>query len=128
MSKSLTFSASYQTGNSSSQSATCSLLSNMQYNCTAEFAVDIIPSVGRIESVNVTVSGPYSSASTMDNKNQSQLVLFIRVETGLSQSTYGSLFLPSCRLPDQTKNEVNPVYYFKTCLHVHIISECSKGD
>ena len=37
----------------------------MQYNCTAEFAVDIIPSVDAIESVNVTVSGPYGSASSL---------------------------------------------------------------
>ena len=65
MSLSLTFSASYQTGSSSSQSATCSLLSDMQYNCTAEFAVDIIPSVDAIKSVNVTVSGPYGSASSL---------------------------------------------------------------
>ena len=75
MSKSLTFSASYQTGNSSSQSATCSLLSDVQYNCTAEFAVDIIPSVDTIESVNVTVSGPYGSASSLRNIDQSQSVL-----------------------------------------------------
>ena len=44
----------------------------MQYNCTAEFAVDIIPSVDTIESVNVTVSAPYDSASSsMNNINQS---------------------------------------------------------
>ena len=70
VSLSLTFSASYQTGNSSSQSATCSLLSDMQYNCTAEFAVDIIPSVDTMESVNVTVSGPYGSTSSLMNINQ----------------------------------------------------------
>ena len=39
----------------------------MQYNCTAEFAVDIIPSVDTIESVNVTVSGPYGSASSLSS-------------------------------------------------------------
>ena len=72
MSLSLTFSASYQTGNSNSQSATCSLLSDMQYNCTAEFAVDVIPSVDTIESVNVTVSGPYGSASSLRNVNQTE--------------------------------------------------------
>ena len=71
MSLSLTFSASYQTGNSNSQSATCSLLSDMQYNCTAEFTVDVIPSVDTIESVNVTVSGPYGSASSLRNVTQS---------------------------------------------------------
>ena len=71
MSKNFIFSASYQTGNSNSQSATCSSLSDIQYNCTAEFAVDIIPSVDTIESVNVTVSGPYGSASSLRNINQS---------------------------------------------------------
>ena len=73
MSLSLTFSASYQTGNSdnnNNQSADHSLLSGMQYNCTAEFAVDVIPSVDTIESVNVTVSGPYGSASSLRNMNQ----------------------------------------------------------
>ena len=63
---SLTFSANYQTGSNSSsnsQSATCSS-SDMQYNCTAKFAVDIIPSVDTIESVSVTVSGPYGSSSS----------------------------------------------------------------
>ena len=77
MSLTLTFSASYQTGNSNSQSATCSLLSDMQYNCTAEFAVDVIPSVDTIESVNVTVSGPYGSASSLRNVNQSQCCICV---------------------------------------------------
>ena len=83
MSLSLTLSASYQTGNSNSQSATCSLLSDMQYNCTAEFAVDVIPSVDTIESVNVTVSGPYGSASSLRNVNQGQFlnVLYIYIHT-----------------------------------------------
>ena len=71
MSKNLTFSASYQTGNSNSQSATCSSLSDMQYNCTAEFTVDIIPSVDTVESINVTVSGPYGSSSFLRNIDQS---------------------------------------------------------
>ena len=74
MSLSLTFSASYQTdiiGNSNSQVATCSLLFDMQYNCTAEFAVDINPSVDTIESVNVTVSGPYGDNSSMRTTNLS---------------------------------------------------------
>ena len=44
----------------------------MQYNCTAEFVIDIIPSVDTIESVNVTVTGPYGSASSLRNINQSQ--------------------------------------------------------
>ena len=69
MSKMLDFSASYQTGNSNTQSATCSLLHDMQYNCTAEFNVDIIPSVNTIESLNVTVSGPYGSNSSTSNPN-----------------------------------------------------------
>ena len=69
MSLLLIFSASYQTGNSNSQSTICSLLSDMQYNCTAEFAVDIIPSVDTIESVNVTVCGSYGSASSRNTFN-----------------------------------------------------------
>ena len=77
MSLSFTFSASYQTGNSNSQSATCSLLSDMQYNCTAEFAVDIIPSVDTIELVSVTVTGPYDSASSLRNVNQSQFCIYV---------------------------------------------------
>ena len=76
---SLTFSASYQTGNSNSQSATCSLLSDMQYNCTAEFAVDVIPSVDIIESVNVTVSGPYGSASSLRNVYQSECCVCVSI-------------------------------------------------
>ena len=48
----------------------CSSLSDMQYNCTAEFAVDINPSVDTIESVNVTVSGPYGSASSLKKISQ----------------------------------------------------------
>jgi len=69
MSRNLTFSAIYQTGNSNSQSPTCFSLSDMQYNCIAESGVDIIPSVDTIESVNVTVSGPYGSASSKSNPN-----------------------------------------------------------
>ena len=42
----------------------------MQYNCTAEFAVDIIPSVDTIESVIVTVSGPHGNASSLKNVSQ----------------------------------------------------------
>ena len=68
---SLTFSASHKTGNSSSQSAVCSSLSDMQYNCTAEFAVDINPLIDTTESVTVTVSGPYGSASSLKNISQS---------------------------------------------------------
>ena len=80
MSLSLIFSASYQTGNSSNgnnQSANYSLLSDMQYNCTAQFAVDGIPPYGTIKSVNVTVSGPYGSASSLRNMNQGWWFYFI---------------------------------------------------
>ena len=61
MSSNLTFSASYLTDHSKSRSANCSLLSGMQYNCTAEFPI------GSIESVNVTVSGPYGSSASFLN-------------------------------------------------------------
>ena len=67
----LNFSASHQTGSSSSQSAMCSSLSDMQYNCTAKFAVDINASVDMIESMTVSVSGPYGSASSLKKINQS---------------------------------------------------------
>ena len=53
----------------------------MQYNCTAEFAVDVIPSVDTIESVNVTVSGPYGSASSLKNMNQSECYVCIYITT-----------------------------------------------
>ena len=48
----------------------CSSLSDMQYNCTAEFAVGINPSVDTIESLNVTVSGPYGSTSSLKNMSR----------------------------------------------------------
>ena len=64
----LNFSASYQNG-SNSQPATCSSLSDMQYNCTAQLNVDIIPSVDTIESLTVTVTGPYGSNSFISNPN-----------------------------------------------------------
>jgi len=42
--------------------ATCSdIQDNIQYNCTAEFTVDIILSAETTQSVNVTVNGPYGS-------------------------------------------------------------------
>ena len=69
MSSNLRFLISYRTGNtgiSNSQLATCSLLPDLQYNCTAEFAVDVIPSVDIIESVAIAVSGPYGSASSLN--------------------------------------------------------------
>ena len=71
MSSNLTFSASYQTGIINSQSATCFPLSDMQYNCTAKFAIDVIPSVDIIQSVNVAVSGPYGDASFLNTTNLS---------------------------------------------------------
>ena len=62
MSQMLQFQASYQTGSPTVMDATCSdILDNIQYNCTAEFTVDIIPSVEILQSVNVTISGPYGS-------------------------------------------------------------------
>ena len=61
----LNFSASYQNG-SNSQSVNCSPISD---NCTAELTVDIIPSVDTTESLNVTVSGPYGSNSSISNPN-----------------------------------------------------------
>ena len=71
MSLLLTFSASYQlqVGSSSSHLATCSLLSDMLYNCTAVFAVDVIPSVDKVESVNVTVCGSYGNVSSRNTLN-----------------------------------------------------------
>ena len=62
MSRMLQFQASYQTGSPTVMDATCSdIQDNIQYNCTAEFTVDIIPSVEILQSVNVTISGPYGS-------------------------------------------------------------------
>ena len=66
MSLMLQFITSYQTGTPTVMDANCSdIQNNIQYNCTAEFTVDIIPSVEIIQSVNVTVSGPYGSNSSM---------------------------------------------------------------
>ena len=60
----LQFQASYQTGSPTVMNATCGdIQDNIQYNCTAEFTVDIIPSVEIIQSVNITVSGPCGSSS-----------------------------------------------------------------
>ena len=47
----------------------CSSLSDMQFNCTAEFAIDIIPLVDTIESVNVVVEGYYGDASSENRPN-----------------------------------------------------------
>jgi len=54
--------------------ATCSdIQDNIQYNCTAEFT---LPSVEIIQSVNVTVSGPYgSNYSVVHIKKQSKWYL-----------------------------------------------------
>jgi len=57
--------------------ANCSdIQDNLQYNCTAEFAVGIISSVNQsveiIQSVNVTVRGPYGSNSSVIQSNQSK--------------------------------------------------------
>ena len=71
MSLLLTFSASYQLGigSGSSHLVTCTLLSDMQYNCTAEFAVNIIPSVDTIQLVTVTVCGSYGNVSSKNTLN-----------------------------------------------------------
>ena len=67
----LKFTASYQTGSPTVMDATCSdIQDNIQYNCTAEFT---LPSVEIIQSVNVTVSGPYgSNYSVVHIKKQSK--------------------------------------------------------
>ena len=64
MSLILPFSASYQTGSPTVMDAMCNdIQNNILYNCTAEFVLDIIPSVEIIQSVDVTVIGPYGSNS-----------------------------------------------------------------
>ena len=71
------FQASYQTGSPTVMDATCSdIQDNIQYNCTAEFTVDIIPSVEIIQSVNVTVSGPCGSSSTIMEEQQSMFFFY----------------------------------------------------
>ena len=78
MSRMLQFQASYQTGSPTVMDATCSdIQDNIQYNCTAEFTVDVIPSVEIIQSVNVTVSGPYGSNYLVMETEQSMYVLVI---------------------------------------------------
>ena len=75
MSLILKFLTSYQTGPPTVMDATCSdIQNNIQYNCTAEFTVDIIPSVEIIQSVNVTVSSPYGSNSSVMEVEQSTYV------------------------------------------------------
>jgi len=72
MSLMLTFSASHQFAIPTVTNATCSdIQNNVQYYCTAEFSVDINPSVEIIQSVNVTVSGPYGSSSSVMEVKQS---------------------------------------------------------
>ena len=72
MSLMLTFSASHQFTIPTVTNATCSdIQNNIQYYCTAEFSVDIIPSVEIIQSVTVTVSGPYGSSSSAMEVEQS---------------------------------------------------------
>ena len=72
MSLMLKFLTSYQTGTPTVVDAICSDTQNdIQYNCTAEISVDIIPSVEIIQSVNVTVSGSYGSSSSVMEVYQS---------------------------------------------------------
>ena len=69
MSLNLRFLLSYQvgdTGYSYNQLADCSTFPD---SCAAEFAINSISSVDIIESVNVTVSGPYGSASSLNPDN-----------------------------------------------------------
>jgi len=62
----LQFLASSQTNTPTAMNATCSdIPNNIQYNCTAEITMDITPSIEIIQSVNVTVSGPYGSGSSV---------------------------------------------------------------
>ena len=78
MSLILKFLTSYQTGTPTVMDATCSdIQNNIQYNCTAEFTVDLIPSVEVIQSVNVTVSGPYGSSSSVMEVEQSTYVVSV---------------------------------------------------
>ena len=66
MSLSLQFLASSQTSTPTVMNATCSdIQNNTQYNCTAEITMGIIPSVNTMQSVNVTVIGPYGSSSSV---------------------------------------------------------------
>ena len=69
---SVKFHASYQAGSPTVMDATCSdLQDNIQYNCTANFTFDIIPSVEIMQSVNVTVSGPCGNSSMIMEDEQS---------------------------------------------------------
>ena len=66
----LQFSTRYQTGTPTVTDATCSGIQNTsQYNCTAESTV--IALVETILLVNVTVSGPYGSNSSVMKVEQS---------------------------------------------------------
>jgi len=79
MSLLLRFHASYHAGSPTVIDATCGdIQDNIQYNCTAELTVDIIPSVEMIQSVNVTVSGPYGSNYSVMEVEQSKHSTFIK--------------------------------------------------
>ena len=82
MSLTLQFSTTYQTGAPTVMDATCSdIQNNIQYNCTAEFIVDIIPSVEIIQSVNVTVSSPYGSNCSVMEVEESMYILYCKLHT-----------------------------------------------
>ena len=103
MSSQLTFSASYQTGNSSnsnSQLVECA----MQSNCTAEFAVDITPPVNIIESVVVTVNGTYGSASSMNMQDIRRFILFLHFVSAI----YVCMYMDICT-------------YVCTCTSMHTV-------
>ncbi|XP_065888473.1 uncharacterized protein [Dysidea avara] len=88
MSMMLRFITSYQTGTTTVTDATCSgIQNNIQYNCTAEFTVDINPSVEIMQSVKVTVSGPYgNSSSVMEVEERANAIISI-VEEDISQES-----------------------------------------
>lgn len=75
---SLRFTASYQTGNSNDQRATCSPLTDIhaQKNCTAEFAFDIIPPVNSIN-LTVIISELYGSTSLLKDIDLRKLVILL---------------------------------------------------
>ncbi|XP_065910485.1 uncharacterized protein [Dysidea avara] len=89
MSLMLQFLTSYQTGTPKVMDANCSdIQNNIQYNCTAELTVDIIPSVEIIQSVNVTVRGPYgSNCSVMEVEERANAIVSVESFTTQDNAT-----------------------------------------
>jgi len=80
MSLMLKFLTSYQTITPVVVDAICNNTQNdTQYSCSAEFIVDINPSIETIESVNVTVSGPYGNSSSVMEVYQSTGVCILHI-------------------------------------------------